>query len=649
MLSHASIGQSGMHLTEDSLGRELSRAIWRFLPSDIANGADTALDDSSWPLIKPALRVANDTAADGFKGVGWFRLHLDLDSTVAKEVLALRLKQYGASEIFIDGRLIHRYGNLTKDSAEGENPQDRPLILPQLSPGQHVLAIRYANPNYLSNYRKHNYSVAGFRASIWDAKSAVYYAYNQQSAILFICVLLFGIFVTLSLVHLILFLYYRADRANLRFSIFSACVAMALLILAMIRVSSAAAFLISLSDLGILDVSAMGLSLSALLNGLFSKRRWHFYIVLAACTSLIVFMLFFRHYVAIPLLLVLILIPLEALYILIDALRRRQEGARIIGGGLLMLVVLMLILIAVLLIQGDINLNEDTLIGQLLLITMALSILSIPISMSMYLAWRFSKVNRDLKKQLVQVEALNAKALEQELEKQRILETRQEELEQQVAERTANLRAEKQKSDDLLRNILPLEVAEELKEKGRSEARLYNDVSVLFTDFVDFTQRAETLSPGALVAEIDTCFKAFDDIIEKHGLEKIKTVGDAYIAVSGLPVENPSHARDVVAAALEIRSFISNRKETNPQSFSIRLGINSGPVVAGIVGVKKFAYDIWGDTVNTAARMEQHSETGKINISSTTYDLVKDTFRCTYRGQLEVKHKGQMNMYFVEG
>jgi class 3 adenylate cyclase len=467
--------------------------------------------------------------------------------------------------------------------------------------------------------------------------------------VLVVLVLLFGIFITLSLVHLILFLYYKADKANIRFSIFSACLAASLLTLAMIRLSTTASFLLGLSFIGLLDVAAIGLSLSALLNGLFSKRLWHFYIVLTACSSLVVAMIFFRQYAVFPFLAILVLVPLEALYIIVDALRRRQEGAKIIGGGLLLLIALMLITMAALFIQGDIQVNEDTIAGQVMLIAIVLSILSIPISMSMYLAWRFAKVNRDLKKQLVQVEALNAKALEQELEKQRMLETRQEELEHQVAERTANLRAEKQKSDDLLRNILPAEVAEELKEIGRSEARLYNAVTVLFTDFVDFTQKAEALSPAALVAEIDTCFQAFDAVIEKFGLEKIKTVGDAYIAVSGLPVENPSHAQDVVAAAQEIRAFIFKRKETNPQSFSIRLGIHSGPVVAGIVGLKKFAYDIWGDTVNTAARMEQHSESGKINISSTTYELVKDVFTCTYRGPLEVKHKGHMSMYFVEG
>jgi class 3 adenylate cyclase len=208
---------------------------------------------------------------------------------------------------------------------------------------------------------------------------------------------------------------------------------------------------------------------------------------------------------------------------------------------------------------------------------------------------------------------------------------------------------EKEISENLLLNILPYESAQELKLKGHSDARLYDYISVLFTDFKDFTIKSETLSPQALVAELDTCFRAFDLIMERHGIEKIKTIGDGYVAASGLPTENISHAENIVRAALDIRNFMSERrKEKGAATFEVRIGINSGPVVAGIVGVKKFAYDIWGDTVNIAARMEQNSEVGKINISQSTYELVKDKFTCTYRGKIDAKNKGQIDMYFVE-
>ncbi|HPH81416.1 MAG TPA: adenylate/guanylate cyclase domain-containing protein [Flavobacteriales bacterium] len=211
---------------------------------------------------------------------------------------------------------------------------------------------------------------------------------------------------------------------------------------------------------------------------------------------------------------------------------------------------------------------------------------------------------------------------------------------------------EKKRSDELLLNILPEEVAEELKEKGEAEARLIEDVTVLFTDFKGFTAMSEKLSPKDLVRDIHECFSAFDHIMEKYGIEKIKTIGDAYMAAGGIPVECPNHAVNIIKAAFEIREFIAEGKarkiENNLPFFEIRIGIHSGPVVAGIVGVKKFAYDIWGDTVNTASRMESSGEPGKVNISSTTYAKVKDSFSCEYRGKITAKGKGEIEMYFVE-
>lgn len=206
---------------------------------------------------------------------------------------------------------------------------------------------------------------------------------------------------------------------------------------------------------------------------------------------------------------------------------------------------------------------------------------------------------------------------------------------------------EKQKSEKLLLNILPSEVADELKEKGNAEARQFDNVSVLFTDFVNFTKTAENLTPKQLVQELNECFTAFDNIMDRNGLEKIKTVGDAYLAVCGLPVFDSRHPQKAVQAALEIRDFMINRSRQE-KTFEIRIGIHSGSVVAGIVGIKKFAYDIWGDTVNTAARMEQSGEAGKVNISEITHQLVKDDFNCVYRGEIEAKNKGKMGMYFVE-
>lgn len=215
------------------------------------------------------------------------------------------------------------------------------------------------------------------------------------------------------------------------------------------------------------------------------------------------------------------------------------------------------------------------------------------------------------------------------------------------------IRAGKVISDGLLLNILPEEVADELKKNGSTLAKHYESVTVMFTDFKNFTQIAERLSPQQLVSEIDTCFKAFDKIIEKYNIEKIKTIGDSYMCVGGLPVSNTTHATDIVNAAIEFQQFIAayydQNKALGKELFEIRIGIHTGPVVAGIVGTKKFAYDIWGDTVNIASRMESSGEVGKVNISETTYELIKDQFSCTYRGKVTVKNKGDLDMYFVDG
>jgi class 3 adenylate cyclase len=233
------------------------------------------------------------------------------------------------------------------------------------------------------------------------------------------------------------------------------------------------------------------------------------------------------------------------------------------------------------------------------------------------------------------------------------LQRKQKELELEIAQATEDIVAEKKKSDNLLLNILPVETAMELKDQGYSEARLIKAASVIFIDFSRFTTISEILRPKELVAKINECFSAFDDIMEKYGIEKIKTIGDSYMAAGGLPNTNNTHTRDSVLAALEVQEFLRKLKYDNNRTdatvFEARIGIHSGPVVAGIVGKRKFQYDIWGDTVNIASRMESAGEVSKVNISKATYTLLKDQDDLIFssRGELDVKGKGKMEMYYV--
>jgi adenylate cyclase len=211
---------------------------------------------------------------------------------------------------------------------------------------------------------------------------------------------------------------------------------------------------------------------------------------------------------------------------------------------------------------------------------------------------------------------------------------------------------ERQRSDELLLNILPAPIAQELKQNGKAKAQRYERASVLFTDFKDFTTISERLSPEQLVNELDMYFKAFDFIISQYKLEKIKTIGDSYMCASGLS-DRISTPIAIVRAALEIQQFLNEMKvekmRTGEPYFEARIGISTGPVVAGVVGVNKFAYDIWGDTVNVAARVQEASEAGRINISAETHREIQYSFRCIYRGRIAAKNKGDIDMYYVEG
>lgn len=218
----------------------------------------------------------------------------------------------------------------------------------------------------------------------------------------------------------------------------------------------------------------------------------------------------------------------------------------------------------------------------------------------------------------------------------------------QLKERTRELEEERNKSNLLLHNIFPKEIVKELKENGWIKPREHGPVSILFTDFQDFTSLSSQMQPHELVNELNDIFKNFDSIIESYGLEKLKTMGDAYMVVSGLPVENKFHADNIVSAAIEMQNYLKKRNKISRYNWKMRAGIHSGNVVAGVVGKRKYTYEVWGKTVSLANVMEKKGEPGKINITNTTYELIKDRFDFEYHGDINVSGNGLVRMYFVK-
>jgi class 3 adenylate cyclase len=218
-----------------------------------------------------------------------------------------------------------------------------------------------------------------------------------------------------------------------------------------------------------------------------------------------------------------------------------------------------------------------------------------------------------------------------------------------VRERTSVIEAQMDVSDALLRNVLPKDAIEELKATGKTKAQKFEQVTVLMADIKGFTLISEKLTPEELIQKIDLYFRAFDQITTQNGLEKIKTIGDAYMAAGGLGTDALEGVKAAIAAALDMQDFMQQQAATSPEhTISLRIGIHTGTVIAGVVGAKKFQYDIWGDTVNIAARMEQNSEPGRVNVSQVTHDLAGDAFRFQYRGKIGAKNKGELDMYFAD-
>jgi adenylate cyclase len=625
---------------------------WKYKVADNQVFAKPDFDDSSWETIDPTKDIFDLPQVPKDGKIVWFRLKIDLDSSI-NELLALALQQSGASEIYLNGKLIKRIGIISENPTliKAYNPYNFPIPFPINKEATQILAIRYAlQPDiYYGTY--FGTPNSAFTISLNTTENAIkthrddlYLHYSGQFPRI-------GIFIILGILFFTLYLFFPTRKANLYFSLYAFIYATTWGIFLQVNTSNFKEIWYVYNNLVVvLQVISFLLILTSVYSIFEQKKNSVYWFLIAfGIFSILMAVLVYGWGWMIFGLVFSNLINMDITRVALIALRKHKKGAWIILiGGVCFLIswiVFSLQFSGIIQIEFIINFFE-------------VSILSIPITFAIFLGYDVALNNRLLEKKLVEVETLSS-------EKQQILENQKVELEKQVNERTQELQEtneelnttlqiveqERQKSDNLLLNILPAETAQALKETGTAKPKHYDLVSVLFTDFKGFSQIAEKLSPQEVIENLNTCFLALDEICERHNLEKIKTIGDSYMCAGGIPVANTSNPIDCVSAGLEMQAWMANWKQEKEAkgelAWELRLGIHSGAVVAGVIGKNKFAYDIWGDAVNLASRMESSGEAGKVNISGATYELVKDKFQCTYRGKIEAKNKGEVEMYFV--
>ncbi len=620
----------------------LKEKVWKYNPDDRPEYAKTDFDDSSWKYL-------SDEESDTLPKIYWLRYYFKLTPSMASKPITLEVNQNGASEIYLDGKKFETLGKVDSMKPVYQIRKIVPKIITISDTLTHVVAVRFQEVNNDEKSSFVNFG-SGFSMFFNDANERVAEKMKQNKSFFSFTMLISGIFLALGFIHLLLFLFYRKAIYNLYFGIYNLSIAVMSYLVGLFYQIEDPNKVEDYVFWFYVSFIAFCFSLTAFVNSLFGKKIRRFYISSIFPVIGIICLLVFKetNWSGVILISYMVFVGFESFILIVRAMLRKEKSAFIVGGGILVFFSVIVIFIIGIILGGGNYSVQSGFLGVNFKYVLFLILFSFPISISAYLGWQFAATNTGLTKQLVEVNRLSDLTIQQEQEKQSILQNQNEILERKVEDRTAELRLERQKSENLLLNILPQEVAEELKEKGSSKAHYYDEVSVLFTDFVSFTRKSEEIGPEAMLKELNECFTAFDMIMEKHNLEKIKTIGDAYLSVSGLPQEDPRHAQNAILAAIDILNFIENRKKESQHALDIRIGINSGSLIAGIIGVKKFAYDIWGDTVNTAARMEQAGEKGKINISKNTYELVKDDFQTIYRGKISVKGKGEQEMYFVE-
>ncbi len=634
---------------------------WKTKVGNNLSWKETYFNDEDWKTQPAVFFNLKDPA---YNGEIWFRQKIHIDSSLINVPVSLIFNSKANASVYLNGEYLGIFGKAEVIS-NPDNEKNHPVVFAFKNAGEHIFAVHYKDS--ISTENKSAFSSNGFKLSLVTPEK--YLEKTEMNHYLWLAMTAVGMmFITLGFIHFILFGFYRKFIANLLFGIFNLCSGMSILLGYSTILRSGIdgiTFTDMVSPYSIIFSLIGGLAISATVNFLFNKNKIFFYILVGlSAVSLVLTFIVSKNFMFLCQLITSATM-LEAIIIVVIATINKKTGAKIIAFGLVCSFCFALLLgMFAGIIFGMQKMN--TVILSIIILLMMLSFFSTPFAMSAFLASNFASVSRKLQAQLKQVNKLSDQALNQEKERKNLLENKMTFLETEVKERTkeieiqkqqiekqqTELLSEKQKSEDLLLNILPKDIADELKESGESKVKQFSSVSILFSDFTNLDSVSQRLNSQELLDELNHCFQAFDHITTKHQIEKIKTISYSYMAVSGLPLENDNHAKKMIEVALEMCDFITTyqeeRRKADKPYFEIKIGINSGEVVAGIVGIKKFAYDIWGDAVNTAARMKARSENGKINVGSTTYELAKEYFDFSYRGELEIKGKGLAKMYFVE-
>lgn len=632
---------------------------WKAKVGNNLSWKDADLNDENW---QPQSAVFFNMKDPAYKGEMWFRQKIEVDSSLVNVPISLLAFSKADVSVHLNGLYLGSFGKVDEKTEELKN---QPVTFIFSKPGEHVFAVHYKD--VLHNQKLSVFQPKGFKFSLVSVDK-----YDEKADLnnyLWLAITAIGfIFITLGVIHLMLFGFYRKFIANLFFGIFNFCSGFSILLgyAPMLHSGIDGIQFTELNNPTSITFSLIGsLAISTTVNFLFSKNKLRL-IILSACVGIALFLMYVVSmdfsFVGSVFTTVLLF---EAIIIVLIAAVNKKPGSKIIAFGLICsfgFAILLGMFVGILYASQTMNAYLLT----ILIILGTFSFFSIPFAMSAFLASNFAAVSRKLNQQLKEVNQLSSQTLKQQQERKGLLENKMSFLETEVKERTKEIEiqkqeiekqqiellSEKQKSEDLLLNILPKDIADELKESGESKVKQFSSVSILFSDFTNLDSVSRRLNSQELLDELNHCFQAFDHITTKHQIEKIKTISYSYMAVSGLPLVSDNHAKKMIEVALEMCDFITNyqeeRRKADKPYFEIKIGINSGEVVAGIVGIKKFAYDIWGDAVNTAARMKARSENGKINVGHTTYELAKDFFEFSYRGELEIKGKGLAKMYFVE-